>query len=65
MYLDYEGPVSGDRGHVRKHDYGRCSILEMSADCWRFHFEGGKLRGAYEVRRGEDHTWRMRPAQQM
>lgn len=29
-YLDYEGPVSGDRGIVRRLARGRCSILDLT-----------------------------------
>ena len=30
LYLDYEGPISGDRGTVRSVARGRCEIIEAS-----------------------------------
>jgi hypothetical protein len=31
-YLDYEGPVSGNRGDVRRMDYGQYELVEQSSD---------------------------------
>jgi hypothetical protein len=31
-YLDYEGPISGDRGHVRRVAAGKCQFRELAAD---------------------------------
>src|SRR3954465_13751702 len=34
-YLDYEGPVSNDRGHVRRVAGGTCTVdWESAHDCW-------------------------------
>jgi len=46
-YLTYEGPVSGDRGEVRRVDAGACEILEQSADCWRVILHGQWVTGEY------------------
>lgn len=44
-YLDYEGPVSGNRGTVTRWDAGTYEGRE-EADGWALHLEGGRLRGA-------------------
>jgi hypothetical protein len=48
-YLDYEGPVSGDRGDVRRHDAGACTVLEHTDDRWRVNFAGRRLIGRYKL----------------
>ncbi len=45
VYLDYEGPVSGGRGTVRRWDHGDYRIIEEDADQLRLSFEGERLRG--------------------
>ncbi len=35
IYLDYEGPISGNRGQVRRVDGGPCCVAELSADHWQ------------------------------
>lgn len=44
-YLDYEGPVSGDRGTVLQWDAGVFETLEQSETCWRVRLEGRRLTG--------------------
>ena len=61
LYLDYEGPISGDRGEVCRHDRGRCAVLEGSPDAWQIEFEGGKLKGPYELSRLVDDSWQLCP----
>ena len=34
-FLTYEGPLSGDRGTVRRVESGGCVVLESSDDCLR------------------------------
>jgi hypothetical protein len=48
-YLDYEGPVSGDRGEVRRHDCGACTILSRRDDRWEIHFHGRRLSGSHQL----------------
>lgn len=60
-YLDYEGPVSRDRGEVRQHDRGRCTILEQSTARWRVIFQGEKLQGGYELFQAERGLWQLCP----
>lgn len=50
-YLDYEGPISGDRGSVTRWDQGSCTIEGKTADEWNFSLIGEKLSGAGRLRR--------------
>ena len=50
-YLDYEGPVSGDRGEVTRVDAGACEILEQNERCWRVRLMGRTLAYTYALRR--------------
>jgi hypothetical protein len=45
FYLDYEGPVSGDRGSVSRWDTGTCEWLADGADRVEIELRGGKLAG--------------------
>ena len=40
LYLDYEGPISGHRGHVRRVATGTYTLLDQSADQWRIRLSG-------------------------
>jgi len=44
-YLDYEGPVSGDRGAVVRWDAGEFSQIEVSDRSWVADLAGRRLRG--------------------
>ena len=56
-YWDYEGPVSGDRGTVRRLDRGRHEVREWTADLIRVGLVGAQLVGEAELRRkGEIET---------
>lgn len=63
VYLDYEGPVSGDRGSVVRHDSGMCMIHVQQADRWEVAFEGRQLRGRYALTllAEADQSWSLRP----
>jgi hypothetical protein len=50
VYLRYEGPVRGDRGHVRRVDGGVCRHLEVTESGWRFELQGGRLTGRFRLR---------------
>lgn len=54
VYLDYEGPVSGDRGSVKGWDKGRYRILECSKDRLTMDFAGEQLVGVYTLQREQD-----------
>jgi len=44
-YLDYEGPVSGDRGNVMRWDAGSYELMEKAGGRWRVLLSGRQLRG--------------------
>lgn len=50
MYLDYEGPVSQNRGSVRRWDHGTYQQLDDKAD--RFQLNGETLNGTLRIRDG-------------
>jgi hypothetical protein len=50
-YLDYEGPISGQRGSVTRWDRGICSIQRQSDTQWGVELAGEKLTGEATVRR--------------
>jgi len=62
LYLDYEGPVSGDRGRVTRVDGGDYELLSRRADVWVLRVEGEKLSGVYELSllAGVDDVWEWR-----
>ncbi len=48
-YLEYEGPVSGNRGHVKRWDTGE--FVNVGPDTWRF--LGQRLQGVARIVRAE------------
>jgi hypothetical protein len=48
-YLDYEGPVSGDRGHVRPHEKGTFRWQRRADDEWIVAVEGARTRGTFRL----------------
>jgi len=61
-YLDYEGPVSGGRGEVRRWDRGECEIIESTATRLAVRLSGERLRGVASLERSaEGSTWCFRP----
>src|ERR1043166_2404 len=55
-YLDYEGPVSGNRGSVRRWDAGEHEADE-STGSFRLVFHGQRLRGAARLGRLQAGAW--------
>jgi hypothetical protein len=53
-YLDYEGPVSDNRGSVRRVDEGEYEVLADSSGLWDVHLAGKVLRGTLELRQVAD-----------
>lgn len=53
-YLDYEGPVSGDRGNVKRHECGEFSWIVKSDVFMSVELEGNSLKGTLELRRVSD-----------
>lgn len=60
-YLDYEGSISGDRGRVRRHDQGVCTVHAREPGGWRVAFQGRRLAGLFDlVSTGQgDDQWRL------
>ena len=59
-YLEYEGPVSGERGSVRIADAGTCAVLSEMPEEWRLALEGRILRGTFRLIRtgAQPDAWR-------
>jgi hypothetical protein len=60
LYLDFEGPLSGDRGTVTAWDRGEYRLLHEAADEFQIHLAGEKLRGRVNLFRAAtgDQRWR-------
>jgi DNA polymerase Ligase (LigD) len=56
-YLDYEGPVSGGRGQVVRHDRGIFEWIERQQRQLVVRLEGEKLRGVLELREENAPMW--------
>lgn len=48
-YLDYEGPVSRQRGEVRRLDRGPCRLLDCHPTQYQVQLEGAIVRGAFRL----------------
>ena len=48
-FLEYEGPLSGDRGDVRRVDRGVWGSIEQGPAGWVVRLEGEVLRGVYRL----------------
>ncbi|MFQ5411427.1 MAG: DNA polymerase ligase N-terminal domain-containing protein [Phycisphaerae bacterium] len=62
VYLDYEGPISGDRGQVTRHDSGGCVVHERGEARWVLTFDGRRLKGGciLECVDQSEARWRLR-----
>lgn len=60
-YLDYEGPVSGDRGSVSRHDQGEYETITDEENELVVLLHGNRIRGTLSLRResAADHRWRL------
>jgi hypothetical protein len=57
-YLDYEGPVSNERGFVTRFDRGTYSVIRESSSELVIEIEGEHLRTAVTLQsRGADQRW--------
>ena len=54
MYLDYEGPVSGDRGTVTRWDAGAFEWLHLNDASCTVRLEGRRLSGVAQLVRSLD-----------
>lgn len=57
LYLDYEGPISNNRGEVRRVAGGKCSLLEQSEHRWRIRFDDESLEGELTLERQSADSW--------
>jgi hypothetical protein len=61
IYLDYEGPVSGNRGAVRRFDRGEYALIDETADRVEVELTGTMLRGRAVIERsGRGEAWELR-----
>jgi hypothetical protein len=51
-YLEYEGPVSGERGHVTRVDAGSFETIEESGQRWRVKLRGERVVGQITLAKG-------------
>ena len=58
IYLEYEGPVSGDRGNVTRWDAGTYRVCRQSAGQWIVELAGEKLQGRAVLQRLTDESER-------
>ena len=63
LYLDYQGPISNDRGFVEQVDAGPLKWLERAANSLRFCLQGRRWNGEFTLRQpaGESagECWRL------
>lgn len=48
-YLDYEGPIAGERGFVRREDQGTYVTMERDTTRWVVNLQGEKFRGQLQL----------------
>jgi hypothetical protein len=62
IYLEYEGPISGDRGRVHRIDSGTYRGEPMSPSIWQLALEGNALRGKIilEQKAANSESWLLR-----
>jgi hypothetical protein len=56
-YLDYEGPVSGNRGEVRREDAGEFEVLEDAPERFVVFLRGRTFQGGLKLQRRQDGRW--------
>jgi len=59
MYLDYEGPVSGGRGHVRRWDSGVYEGEVGGETPWQLALHGGQWSGTVVLKQVDAKQWRL------
>ncbi len=59
-YLDYEGPVAGNRGAVKRWDIGTFDWTEHTHDLCRLELHGARWNGIVTLRKLDDAVWNVR-----
>ena len=57
LYLDYEGPVSGNRGSVQRWDTGTYDIVAESSDRVCMRLRGRRLSGTSVLQKDRHGRW--------
>lgn len=60
-YLDYEGPVSGNRGDVRRVEKGAYFLIDEDPDTIVARFEGTLMKGEFTLSRISEGVWELAP----
>jgi len=63
VYLDYEGPISGGRGSVKRWDNGTFDWLADTPERVAVRIEGKRLQGLLEIVRLASGTWSLHYAE--
>lgn len=64
QYLDYEGPVSGGRGHVKRWDQGVFTWQEESSDRLVVRVQGERLHSTARLERRAGEEWQLSLSEQ-
>jgi hypothetical protein len=59
LYLDYEGPLSGDRGRVTRWDWGTFDELERTANRVTLTLKGQRIAGAAILEETPGGEWQL------
>ena len=59
QYLTYEGPISQNRGQVRRLDGGSYAVLEISGQSWKVSIEGRFLKGIIYLQAQGREQWEL------
>jgi hypothetical protein len=57
LYLDFEGPVSGGRGEVRRWDAGEYAVRQSEESSLCLHLEGRRIRGQVRLQHRHGQQW--------
>ena len=60
QYLDYQGPISGNRGEVRRLDKGTYELLARDEGIWRVRLRGSAMEADFELARQVENVWQVR-----
>jgi hypothetical protein len=60
IYLDYEGPVSGNRGRVVRWDHGTFTWQNVGSERLALELNGVRLRGVIVLERANADQWILR-----